>query len=125
MLKVASSSKVTSLLETRNVYPKCFQCLNVANKYLFSSRRFQVCHFLHVFNTLVSELIYVDTKMEEEDKCITLLCSLPNSWDNLVVAIGSSTKATLKYEDIVSSLLLEEMRRKSMESHSIDALYVR
>ena len=63
--------------------------------------------------------------MEEEDKCITLLCSLPNSWDNLVVAIGSSTKATLKYEDIVSSLLLEEMRRKSMESHSIDALYVR
>ena len=63
--------------------------------------------------------------MEEEDKCITLLCSLPDSWDNLVVAIGSSTKSTLKYEDIVSSLLSEEMRRKSMESHSTDALSVR
>ena len=62
-------------------------------------------YHLNVFNTLVSQLIYVDVKIEEEDKCITLLCSLPNSWDNLVVAIGSSTKSTLKFEDIVSSLL--------------------
>ena len=63
--------------------------------------------------------------MEEEDKCITLLCSLPDSWDNLVVEIGSSTKSTLKFEDIASSLLLGEMRRKSMESQSADALSVR
>jgi hypothetical protein len=46
----------------------------------------------------------------EEDKCITLLCSLPDSWDNLVVAIGSTTQSTLKYEDVVSSLLSEVMR---------------
>jgi len=63
--------------------------------------------------------------MEEEDKCITLLCSLPDSWDNLVVAIGSSTKSALKFEDIVSSLLSEEMRRKSMESQNANALLVR
>ena len=63
--------------------------------------------------------------MEEEDKCITLLCSLPDSWDNLVVAIGSSTKSTLKFEDIVTSLLLEEMRIKSKGNHSIVALSVR
>ena len=69
-----------------------------------------VTDHLNVFNTLVSQLI----KMEEENKCITLLCSLPDSWDNLVVAMGSSTKSTLKFEDIVSSLLSEEMRRKSM-----------
>ena len=73
---------------------------------------------LNVFNTLVSQLIFVDIKVEEEDKCITLLYSLPNSWDNMVVAIGNSTKSTLKFEDIVSSSLLEEMRRKSMENHS-------
>ena len=44
---------------------------------------------------------------------------------HLVVAIGSSTKSALKFEDIFSSLLLEEMRRKFMESQSIDALLVR
>ena len=43
--------------------------------------------------------------MEEEDKCITLLCSLPDSWDNIIVVIGSSTKSTLKFVDIVASLL--------------------
>jgi hypothetical protein len=80
---------------------------------------------LNVFNTLVSQLIFVDINMEEEYKCITLLCSLPDSWDNLVVAIGSSTKSTLNFEDIVSSLLSEEMRRKFMENHSTDALSMR
>ena len=63
--------------------------------------------------------------MEEEDKCITLLCSLPDSWDNLVVEIGSNKKSTLKFEDIIASLLSEKMRRKSMENHSTDALSVR
>ena len=43
----------------------------------------------------------------------------------LVVEIGSTTQSTLKYEDVVSSLLSEEMRWKSMDSHSTDALFVR
>ncbi|KAH9314854.1 hypothetical protein KI387_023481, partial [Taxus chinensis] len=33
------------------------------------------------------------------------------SWDNLVMAIGS-TSITLKMEDVVDSLISEEMRRK-------------
>jgi hypothetical protein len=32
------------------------------------------------------------------------------SWDNIVVEIGSNTQSTLKYEDVVSSLLSEDMR---------------
>ena len=44
-------------------------------------------HF-NVYNTLVSQINSIGIKMAEEDKCITLLCSLPNSWDNLIVAIG-------------------------------------
>ena len=63
--------------------------------------------------------------MEEEYKCITLLCSLPDSWDNLVVAIASTTQSTLKFEDVTASLLSDEMRRKSMENHSTNALSVR
>jgi hypothetical protein len=80
---------------------------------------------LNSFNTLVSQLVSVDIKMEEEDKCITLLCSLLDSWDNLVVAIGSTTQSTLKFEDVVASLLSEEMRRKSMEGVAKDVLSIR
>ena len=49
-----------------------------------------VTKHLNSFNTLVSQLIYADINMEEENKCITLLCSLPDLWDNLVVVIGST-----------------------------------
>jgi hypothetical protein len=80
---------------------------------------------INAFNTLVSQLVYVNITISEEDKCITLLCSLPDSWDNLVVAIGSTTQSKLKYEDVVASLLSEEMRWKSMDGHSTYSLFVR
>ena len=40
---------------------------------------------LNAFNTLVSQLIFVDTTIEEENKYITLLYYLLGSWDNLVM----------------------------------------
>jgi hypothetical protein len=72
---------------------------------------------------VVSQLLYVDIKILDEDKCISLLCSLPYSWDSLVVAIGSDV-TTLKFDDVVSSLLSKEMKRKMKDSQSIDALYI-
>eukprot|EP00253_Pinus_taeda_P005617 PITA_05617 len=79
---------------------------------------------LNAFNTVVSQLAYVDIKILDEDKCISLLCSLPDSWDSLVIALGSNATA-LQFDEIVSSLLTEKMRRKNMESQNGDALYVR
>ena len=49
--------------------------------------------------------------MNEEERCQILLYSFPNSWDSLVMAI-ESTLVVLKMEDVVGSLLIEEMRRK-------------
>jgi hypothetical protein len=53
-----------------------------------------------------------------------LLFSLPDSWDSFVVAIGSNTTA-LKFDEVVSSLLLEEMRWKNIEGQRTDALFAR
>eukprot|EP00253_Pinus_taeda_P026573 PITA_26573 len=83
-----------------------------------------VTEHLNAFNTMVSQLSSVDIKISDEDKCISLLCSLPDSWDSLVIAIGSNATA-LKFDEIVSALLTEEMRRKNMESQNGDALSVR
>ena len=48
-----------------------------------------VTDHLNAFYIVVSQFLFVDIKISNEDKCISLLCSLPNSWDGLVVAIGS------------------------------------
>jgi hypothetical protein len=34
---------------------------------------------LDAFNIVVNQLLFVDIKIYDEDKCINLLCSLPNS----------------------------------------------
>eukprot|EP00253_Pinus_taeda_P013467 PITA_13467 len=83
-----------------------------------------VTEHMNAFNTMVSQLSSVDIKISDEDKCISLLCSLPDSWDSLVIAIGSNA-TTLQFDEIVSSSLMEEMRWKNMESQNGDALFVK
>jgi hypothetical protein len=80
-------------------------------------------HF-NTFNVVVSRLIYVEIEISDEDKCISLLCSLPNSWDSLVVSIGRNT-TSLNFDEVVSSLFSEEMRLKNMEGQSTDTLFAR
>ena len=46
---------------------------------------------LNTFNIVVSQLVSVQIKILDEYKCIISLLSLPDLWDNLVVAIGSNT----------------------------------
>ena len=79
---------------------------------------------LNAFITMVSQLSSVDIKISDEDKCISLLCSIPDSWDSLVIVIGSNATA-LQFDEIVSSLLTEDLRWKNMESHNGDALSIR
>ena len=52
-----------------------------------------VIEHLNAFNVVVSQLLSIDIKISDEDKCISLLCPIPNSWDSLVIAIGSNTTA--------------------------------
>jgi hypothetical protein len=63
-----------------------------------------VTEHLNVFYTMIIQLYSVDIKIIEEEKCISLLCSLSDSWDNLVMAIGSNS-TTLALEYVVASLL--------------------
>jgi hypothetical protein len=83
-----------------------------------------VTEHLNVFNTMLIQLSSMDIKIIDEEKCSSLLCSFPDSWDRLVMAIGSNT-TTLVLEDMVASLLSEEMKRNNMEGSTEDALVVR
>jgi hypothetical protein len=83
-----------------------------------------VTDHLNVFKTVIIQISSMDINITDKDKCFILLFYFLDSWDNLFMAIGSNTtKITL--EDVVSSLMLEEMRRKNMEGSTKDSLVVR
>jgi hypothetical protein len=111
---------------------KLYQSKSLVNKLFLRKKLYNlrmrdgdsVAEHLNAFNTVVSQLVSVDIKILDEDKCISLLCSLPDLWDSLIMAIGSNT-TSLKFEEVVSSLLSEEMRRKNMEGHSTYTLFAR
>jgi hypothetical protein len=111
---------------------KLYQSKSLVNKLFLRNKLYNprmrdgdlVAEHLNAFNTVVSQLVSVEIKISDEDKCISLLCSLPNSWDSLVVAIGSNTTA-LNFDEVVSYLLSEEMKQNNMEGQSIDALFAR
>jgi hypothetical protein len=96
---------------------KLYQSKSLVNKLFLRKKLYNlrmrdgdsVTEHLNAFNTVVSQLVSVEIKISNEDKCISLLCSLPDLWDSLVVAISSNT-TSLKFEEVVSSLLSEKMR---------------
>ena len=75
----------------------------------------KIADYLNNFNTLIVQLNSMEVKFEDEDKAITLLCSFPESWDNLVNFIIFRSTNFLDYDSVVGALLAEEMRRKSSQ----------
>jgi hypothetical protein len=65
-------------------------------------------------------------KIDDEDKAIILLCSLPRSYEHLVTTLTYG-KEDIKVEDIVAALLSHDQRRKNnaTEESSGDALLVK
>ena len=52
---------------------------------------------------------------DEEIRALLILCSLPESWNGLVMVVSNSVPGfgTLKYDDVIGVILSEETRRKS------------
>ena len=86
----------------------------------------EITDHLNTFNTLLVQLTSMGVKFKSEDNVITLLCSLPASWDHFVTSISFSSTETIEFDDTVGDLLSEETRKKSnLETSTSEALVVR
>ena len=85
-----------------------------------------VVDHINDFNTVTSQLSSVGVNFDDEVRALLFLCSFPKSWNGLVMSISNyvSGSSTLKFDDVVSAILSEEMRRKSSGETSGNALTV-
>jgi hypothetical protein len=77
-----------------------------------------VTEHLYEFNIVLIRLLFVDIKIIDEEKCIILLCFFPDSWDSLVMDIGSNT-TTLELEGSFSTI----GRNEKKEHGRIDQIF--
>src|SRR3954470_23083153 len=83
---------MTKSLSNKHYMKKQLYCLRMAEGT-------PILQHLNVFNKIVSDLLALEVKMEEEDKALKLLSSLPPSYDHLVTTILYG-KETQELEDV-------------------------
>ena len=66
---------------------------------------------LNFFNKVISELLAVDVKIDEEDKALIPLSSLTESYDHFLATMLYG-KETLIFEEVTSTLLSNEIRKR-------------
>ena len=75
-----------------------------------------VASHLNKFNIIFSQMSAQKLEFGDEVKAIFLLCSLFASCDTFCIAISNSTlDGMLTFNDVVGSLLTEEIHKKSMD----------
>jgi len=70
-----------------------------------------VLEHLKFFNKVISELLIVDVKIDELDKVLILLSSLPQLYDHIIPTMLYS-KETLILKEVTSTLLSNEIRKR-------------
>ena len=78
--------KLESLYQNKSLVNKLFLRKKLYNFRMHEGGSFSI--HLYNFNTLISQLVSIGVKFQDDDKAITLLCSLPDSWNNLIVVIN-------------------------------------
>jgi len=73
-----------------------------------------ILQYLNTYNRIISDLLALEVKLEEEDKALLLLSSLPSSYDHLVTTIIYGKK-TLKLQDVIQMLQNNELMKQRVQ----------
>ncbi|KAL4362615.1 hypothetical protein GQ457_04G008090 [Hibiscus cannabinus] len=127
VMNLTSSAEIWKKLESR------FMSKTVTTKLYLKQRLYglkmheghDLTQHVNVFNQLITDLIQLDVKIEDEDRAMILLCSLPPSYEHMVTTLTYG-KETINVEEITMALLAHNQRKQyAGESSHADSLYVK
>jgi hypothetical protein len=125
-------SKEKTMKELMDTLDKMYEKPSASNKVFLMKRLCNmkmskggsVVNHLNEFNTVTNQLSSVKVVFDDEVRALLILCSLSESWNGLVMVLSNSFSGsnTLKFDDVIGVILSEEMRRKSTDETSSNAL---
>jgi hypothetical protein len=125
-------SKEKTMKELMDTLAKLYEKPSVSNKIFLMKRLFNmkmseggsIADHLNEYNTLSNQLSYVKVDFDDEVRALIILCSLPESWNDLVMDLSNYVFGSnaLKFDDVVGVILSEEMRWKNTGETSSNAL---
>ena len=69
-----------------------------------------VVEHLNAFNIITNHLASVKIILDDEIRAILLMCSMLDSWENLIIAMSTSkTTRALNFDDVSNDLMNEEL----------------
>ncbi|GJU07578.1 retrovirus-related pol polyprotein from transposon TNT 1-94 [Tanacetum coccineum] len=78
-----------------------------------------IADHVNEFNPILSRLMSVDIKFNDEVQALLLLSLLPESWSSTVTTVSGLTETTkLKFDNINDLILREDIRRKTSGEYS-------
>ena len=108
--------KICTVYEAKGLTAKIFLRRKFFNIKYIDSNVGSMQQHINVISDLAHQLDSISAGVSDEDMAMTLLCSLPESYDYLIVALESRNSNDLTF-DFVSSRLLNEEKRKEEQSN--------
>ncbi|KAK2967158.1 hypothetical protein RJ640_026549 [Escallonia rubra] len=116
-------SKEKTTVAVMKALEKLYEKPSASNKVFLMKKLFNmrmsengsVVDHLNDFNGVTNQLESVGINFDDEIRVLLFLCSLLDSWNNLVTTVSNSTiSGMLTLNDVVSSVMNDEMRRKTI-----------
>jgi hypothetical protein len=107
-------TKICSVYEQKGLAAKVFLRRKLLNLKLNGGTRMQ--DHINTVRNLSEQLSAIGVPISDGDLAITLLCSLPESYDFVAIALESRPEADVTFDVVSTRLLAEELRQD--EAHS-------
>lgn len=111
-----------------------YKMTSTTNKFVIMKRLYKLkmkgktsmLNHINELNTHLCQENSLAIPQHEKNKVVILLYSILNSWDHVVISINTFVirKNKLVYDEVVATLLSEDMRRRNKDSSSDESLMV-